>query len=73
MISDRTFFGRPHKIALLPYLAVFIRQQQEPVLKDLITELEAERKKRQNLEKHPAILIMRMVINIFRVKLTDGI
>ncbi|MGJ5633251.1 nSTAND1 domain-containing NTPase, partial [Nostoc sp. CALU 1950] len=33
------------------YLAVLIRQQKEPELKDLRTKLEAETKKRQNLEK----------------------
>ncbi|MEH2041485.1 nSTAND1 domain-containing NTPase, partial [Nostoc sp.] len=33
------------------YLAVLIRRQKEPELKDLRTKLEAETKKRQNLEK----------------------
>ncbi|MBE9000339.1 hypothetical protein IQ274_19365, partial [Nostoc sp. LEGE 12447] len=33
------------------YLAVLIRQQKEPELKNLRTKLEAETKKRQNLEK----------------------
>jgi WD40 repeat protein len=45
------------------YLAAFIRQQQEPTLKQLMAELEKERKQRQEAEKQSKLVEKRLELS----------